>query len=82
MDIKAVREKYEKKLMQLPNVTGVGIGKKAGKQVIKVFVTRKLPESELKPQEVVPKTLEGCETDVEEIGVITAQTQQLPKNGG
>lgn len=82
MDIKAVREKYEKELMQLPNVTGVGIGEKAGKRVIKVFVTRKLPESELKPQEVVPKTLEGCETDVEEIGVITTQTQQLPKKGG
>lgn len=82
MEIKAVREKYEKKLMQLPNVTGVGIGEKSGKRVIKVFVTRKLPESELKPQEVVPKTLEGCETDVEEIGVITTQTQQLPKKGG
>jgi hypothetical protein len=75
MDIKAVKEKHEKKLMQLPNVAGVGIGKKSGRQVIKVFVTRKLPESELKPQEVVPKTLEGCETDVEEVGIITTQTQ-------
>ncbi len=25
--------------MQLPNVTGVGVGEKGGKKVIKVFVT-------------------------------------------
>ena len=41
----------------------------------KVFVTHKVPESALQPQEVVPKTLEGWETDVEEIGVVTAQSQ-------
>jgi hypothetical protein len=56
-------------------VTGVGIGKKAGKKLLKVFVTRKVPTSSLQPQEIVPETLEGYETDVEEIGVITAQDQ-------
>jgi len=60
--------------MRLPNVTGVGIGEKAGKPVIKVFVTHKVPESALQPQEVVPKALEGWETDVEESGVVMAQT--------
>jgi hypothetical protein len=59
--------------MQLPNVTGIGIGKKAGKDVIKVFVTQKLPESALQPDAIIPKTLEGYQTDVEEIGVVTAQ---------
>lgn len=58
--------------MALPNVTGVGIGQKAGKDVIMVFVTHKVTESELQPQEVVPKMLEGFETDVEELGVVTA----------
>jgi len=75
MSIKAVKMKHEEQLMRLPNVTGVGIGEKAGKAIIKVFVTHKVPESALRPQEIVPKSLEGYETDVEEIGVITAQTQ-------
>lgn len=74
MSIETVKEKNEERLMRLPNVTGVGIGEKAGKAVIKVFVTHKVPESALGPQEIVPKTLEGYETDVEEIGVVTAHT--------
>ena len=74
MNTDAVRRKHEDELMRLPNVTGVGIGEKAGRTVIKVFVTHKVPESDLLPQEVVPKTLEGHETDVEEIGVVTAQS--------
>jgi len=68
-----VVRKYEEQLMRLPNVVGVGIGEKGGRNVIKVFVTRKMPESALQPQEIVPKWLEKYETDVEEIGVITAQ---------
>ena len=61
-------------VMRLPNVTGVGIGEKVGKVVIMIFVTHKVSESALRPQEIVPKALEGYETDVEEIGVVTAQT--------
>jgi hypothetical protein len=75
VDIQSVQMKYEAQLMQLPNVTGVGIGRKAGKEAIVVFVTHKVPESALQPQEVVPKILEGYETDVKEIGVVTTQTQ-------
>ena len=73
MSIEAVKEKNEERLMRLPNVTGVGIGEKTGKVVIMVFVTHKVSESALRPQEIVPKTLEGYETDVEESGVVTAQ---------
>jgi len=64
MDIKKVFRKYEEQLMRLPNVTGVGIGEKEGKEVIIVFVARKVPESDLRPQDVVPKTLDGFKTDV------------------
>jgi hypothetical protein len=71
VDIEAVQQKYQDRLMELPNVTGVGIGQKAGKEVLKVFVTRKLPASALRPEELVPKTLDGYATDVEEIGTIT-----------
>jgi hypothetical protein len=76
MNIEAIQKKYEDQLMQLPNVIGVGIGENAGEKVIKVFVTHKVPESSLQPQELVPKKLEDCETDVEEISVVTAQRQQ------
>lgn len=74
MSIQAVKLKHEEQLMRLPNVTGVGIGDKAGKPVIKVFVTHKVPESVLQPDQIVPKSLEGYESDVEEIGILEAQT--------
>jgi hypothetical protein len=75
MKIESAKTKHEDRLMQLPNVTGVGIGEKNGKKVIKVFVTHKVPESDLRSEEIIPKTLDGCGTDVEEIGVITAQVE-------
>ncbi|TVQ40396.1 MAG: hypothetical protein EA384_03180 [Spirochaetaceae bacterium] len=75
MSIEAAKMKHEEHLMRMPNVIGVGIGEKAGKAVIKVFVTHKVPESALRPQAIVPKSLEGYETDVEETGVVTAQTR-------
>ncbi|HLG37933.1 MAG TPA: hypothetical protein VI338_07340 [Nitrososphaera sp.] len=74
MSIKAVKMKHEEQLMRLPSVTGVGIGEKGGKEVIKVFVTHKVPESSLRPDEIIPKSLEGYEVDVEEIGTVTAQS--------
>ena len=74
MDIDAAKMKHEAYLMQLPNVTGVGIGGKNGKAVIKVFVTHKVPESTLQLHMVIPKRIEGYETDVEEIGMVTTQT--------
>ena len=74
MSIKAVQMMHEEKLMRLPNVTGVGIGEKGGKEVIKVFVTHKVPESSLQPDEIIPKSLEGHEVDVEDIGTVTAQS--------
>jgi hypothetical protein len=53
-------------------------------QCIRVYVTRKLPESQLKPSEIIPKRLkledgrEVC-TDVVEVGVIRALQQLNPK---
>ncbi len=73
MNIKQVMEQYEDQLMRLPNVKGVGIGEKEGKPVIKVLVAHKVPESTLQSHEIVPKILEGYQTDVEEVGEITAQ---------
>jgi len=65
--------KAEQELMSKQNVTGVGIGERNGEPVIKVFVTRKLPKSELRASDIVPNNIAGYPTDVEEIGVVSAQ---------
>jgi hypothetical protein len=72
-DIDAIKDKHQERLMTLPNVCGVGIGEEDGQPVIKVFVTQKVPEAALKPEEVVPRDLEGYRTDVEELGEVMAQ---------
>jgi hypothetical protein len=59
MSIESVMRKYEAQLIRLPNVTGVGIGEKKGKEVIIVFVRRKVSEAVLQPSEIIPKALEG-----------------------
>jgi hypothetical protein len=73
ISIEEAKSRHEAELLSLPHVTGVGIGERDGTPVIKVFVTRKVPESQLAPGEVVPRSLEGHEVDVEEIGVVEAQ---------
>jgi len=75
MDIMAEKQRHEERLMDLPNVVGVGVGERAGKEVIKVFVTHKVPASALAPHEIVPRRLGEWETDVEEIGVPMAQAE-------
>lgn len=72
MDIEAVLRRYEDELMAFPNVNAVGLGEKSGRPVIKVMVVKKVPEDSLKPDQVLPKELEGFMLDVEEIGEIAA----------
>lgn len=72
MTLQEVKEQHEIRLMGLPNVVGVGIGEKDGQPVIKVFVTRKVAEASLNPQEIIPKHLGQYLVDVEEIGKIVA----------
>ncbi len=74
VSIESVKARVEPELMKLPNVVGCGIGEKEGRSVIKVFVTAKVPEAVLAPEAVVPKRIDGYDTDVEEIGEVTAQT--------
>ncbi len=71
--IAEAKTRHEAELLALPNVTGVGIGERAGKPVIKVFVTEKVPESRLAAEERIPTLLDGYEVDVEAIGFIEAQ---------
>ncbi len=73
-DLGDVLRRNEARLMALPNVTGIGIGEKNGRPVIKVYITHRVPASELAADELVPPSLEGCDVDVEELG--TPQIQE------
>jgi hypothetical protein len=73
MGIKSVKRKFEAQLMTMPNVTGGGIGEHSGREIIIVFVSHKVPKEELDPRELIPKSLEGYEVHVDEIGAVTAQ---------
>ena len=70
--IESVLSRFEPDLMRLPNVVGVGVGKRDAEDVIKVFVVRKIPVSELSLNEVVPPQVGGVPVDVEEVGHVRA----------
>jgi len=69
---------YEADLMRKANVVGVGIGlreqggKPTGEPAIVVSVTRKVPPSQLAPDDVIPRELEGIPVDVQVVGVLRA----------
>jgi len=73
-----IKDRHTARLMQLPNVLGVGVGFKYVKGVrtdrtaIIVMVEKKIAPSRLAPQYLVPKDLNGVETDVIETGKIVA----------
>jgi hypothetical protein len=74
--IAEVKARHEAELLALPNVTGVAIGERAGKPVIKVYVTEKLSQAALPSEERVPTSLEGYDVDVDAIGFIEAEGEQ------
>ena len=73
MTIEEVLRANEDALMSLPGVQGVGIGEKEGKQVIKVFIDSKTPETSHSVDQI-PGELEGYALEIEEIGTITPQS--------
>jgi len=79
MKIRKVIEKHGKELLKYPNVIGfsnlpqprIRKGKIIPEeQVLRVYVTRKVPKEQLKPSELIPSEIEGVKTDVVEIGRI------------
>ena len=70
MTIEEVREKYHHQLMTYPNVIMTALGQRrknnipVNQPVITVFVLRKISEASLQPHEIIPKQLDGYETDV------------------
>lgn len=73
--IEQVLQQHTDRLMQLPNVVGVGIGKRKNRKVIKVMVSKKVAAAHLKSDQQIPRTLDGIEVDVEEFGEIQAQKE-------
>lgn len=66
------------RLMELPNVVGVGKGTKqvggqcTGKPTVTVLVTKKLPKAKLSSGDIVPKSIDMADTDVIEVGEVIA----------
>ncbi|KOC55256.1 hypothetical protein ADU90_02200 [Clostridium botulinum] len=62
------------------NVLGIGLGYKiingfsTLEKCIGVFVTKKLPENELTPQNKIPKTYKGIKTDIIQSNTVTASS--------
>ena len=79
MKIREVIEKHGRELLKYPNVIGfsnipqprIRKGKVIPEeQVLRVYVTRKVPKEQLKPSELIPPEIKGVKTDVVEIGRI------------
>jgi hypothetical protein len=68
--IRKVKRAAQAVLLALPGVHAVGIGakkvggKRTAEPAILVFVVRKKPISDLRPQEVIPPEINGVKTDV------------------
>lgn len=71
-EIKRIKSGTEQKLLQIPGVTGVGVGKKqvggkkTGENAIIVYVKKKKPLDDIPKDEQIPKTTGGVKTDVVE----------------
>lgn len=73
MELEKVIRKYEVDLLCLPNVVGVGMGILHEKEVIQVFVSKKLPRSRLREEDLIPAQLDTYPTNIIEVGFITNQ---------
>jgi hypothetical protein len=77
-----VKEAHALGLLQKPNVVGVGLGYKISqgentrKLSLVISVARKLPETALTAEDLVPRAVGGIKTDVVETGVLHALLQR------
>lgn len=74
----AVKQAYEQELLSKPNVVGVGVGfrqvngEPTSSVAVVVMVSRKLPDSQLAPEDRIPTEIDQVPVDVQEVGEITA----------
>jgi hypothetical protein len=77
--IATVQAHHADHLMRKKNVVGLAVGlcRRRGQlfdePCLVVLVTHKVPEHELDPDDVVPREIDGVQTDVQETGHISAQ---------
>jgi len=75
----AVKRAHESELMSKANVVGVGIGllQRGGVRTdtvgLVVMVRKKVPRSQLAPDDLIPSMIEDVPVDVQEVGEIKAQ---------
>jgi hypothetical protein len=80
--IRAVKAKYEKRLLRKKNVVGVGIGlrERKGRQteemVLTVLVSQKEPPASLRRSDQIPHELDGVPVDVQVVGELRAQQER------
>jgi len=71
--LQRIIEKRQSELEKLENVVGIGIGEKQragqspGRLCIRVYVSQRVPEDDLPQDQIIPKEIDGYETDVEEM---------------
>jgi hypothetical protein len=76
--LQAIKARYESDLLAKANVVAVGIGipmrdgRPRGEPAIIVSVTHKVQASDLRPEDLIPQTLENVRVWVEEIGPLRA----------
>lgn len=76
--IRQIKELHEQSLLAKPNVVGIGIGMKyiearqTQEIALIVMVTRKVPSTDLAPEDRLPSTIEGVPIDVREVGEFEA----------
>jgi hypothetical protein len=75
MNADQVLRRHQDQLMALPNVNGTDIATDdvTGGQVIRVFVSQKVPRDQLRAGEVIPAEVDGVSVKVVEIGDIAIQ---------
>ncbi len=75
MNAHQVLRRHQDQLMALPNVNGTDIATDdvTGGQVIRVFVSQKVPRDQLRAGEVIPEEVDGVSVKVVEIGDIAIQ---------
>ncbi|NMC54002.1 MAG: hypothetical protein GYA48_10250 [Chloroflexi bacterium] len=77
-EILQIQETYKESLLSFPQVVGVGTGYKVtrgqitDRLCIVALVKTKLPKSNLLPQQIIPREIDGAATDVFEVGEIRA----------
>lgn len=69
-----IQQRHQDKLLRYPNVVGVATGirtrkgKPTGEPSLVVYVSRKRPKKDLKPDQILPRSLDGVPVDVVEAG--------------